>query len=63
MPLYIIRAFEIASEHADNLELMINQHGTLNEQMITHMKELVGYLRSRGLRVDALGWEAHIWRN
>ena len=61
VPLYIIRAFEIANMHAPNLKLMLNQHGAMETGMWNKIKDLILYLRNeKGFRVDALGWQAHI---
>ncbi len=59
-PLYIRRAFEIAAGHAPDKSLVINQHGSMEPAMWSKVKALIGYLRDRGLRVDGLGWQAHI---
>lgn len=60
-PSYIRMAFEIAAEHAPDLKLVYNQnagpeHGTCWEKI----KATVGYLRKRKLRVDGIGWQAHV---
>jgi len=60
VPIYIIRAFEIANEYAPNLSLVLNQHRMTTGASIALMKELVLYLRYRGLRVDGIGWQAHL---
>ncbi|MDG1732983.1 MAG: endo-1,4-beta-xylanase [Thalassotalea sp.] len=60
VPLYIIKAFEVAQQHAPNKKLLLNQHRMTTPESIALVKELVLYLRFRGLRVDALGWQAHI---
>ncbi|MBF0197434.1 MAG: endo-1,4-beta-xylanase [Planctomycetes bacterium] len=60
VPLFIIKAFEIAKEHAPNIKLVLNQHGGMEEAMWNKVKDLVLYLRSRGLRVDGIGWQGHI---
>lgn len=60
VPEYIIRAFEIANEYATNKKLIINQHGSMNDVLWNKIKELVLYLRSLGLRVNGIGWQAHI---
>lgn len=60
-PLFIKYAFEIANEFAPNLELIINHHedpstyGSWNQ-----IKRTVAYLRNMGLRVDGIGWQAHV---
>lgn len=59
-PLYIKRAFEIALEHAPDKSFVINQHGSMEPAMWDKVKALILYLREQGLRVDGLGWQAHI---
>lgn len=59
-PLYIKQAFEIANEFAPDIKLVINQHGALEKPSWEKMKQLVAYLRENNLRVDGLGWQAHI---
>lgn len=59
-PLYIKLAFEIATEHAPNTKLVINQHSTPGTKEMKMVQALVPYLRDQGLRVDGLGWQAHI---
>jgi endo-1,4-beta-xylanase len=59
-PLYIKMAFEIATRHAPNTKLVINQHGGMEPAMWSKVKALVPYLRKQGLRVDGIGWQAHI---
>lgn len=60
VPLYITLAFEIANQHAPNIELVLNQHGSMEQPMWDKIKATVHYLRQRGLRVDGIGWQAHI---
>ena len=59
-PLYIKLAFEIANEHAPNLRQMINQHGDMEKPMWQKIAKTVIYLREQGLRVDGIGWQAHV---
>ncbi|WP_163324758.1 endo-1,4-beta-xylanase [Draconibacterium mangrovi] len=59
-PLYIKKAFEIANEFAPDLKLIINQHGGLEKESWVKMKQLVAYLRENNLRVDGIGWQAHV---
>lgn len=59
-PLYIKLAFQIATANAPNTKLIINQHGGMQEAMWAKIKALVPYLRQQGLRVDGIGWQAHI---
>jgi len=65
-PRYIKMAFEIASKHAPNTKLIINQHGSMQKPMWEKVKKTILYLRKQGLRVDGIGWQAHVnvgWEN
>lgn len=61
-PVYIRRAFEISNRLAPNVIQIINQDSKLAPTFAEweKMKKLVGYLRAKGLRVDGIGWQAHI---
>lgn len=59
-PLYIKQAFTIANKYAPDIKLIINQHGALEKASWEKMKALVVYLRENNLRVDGIGWQAHI---
>lgn len=59
-PLYILKAFEIATKHAANLKLIYNQNAGMETIMWNKVKETVLYLRSKGYRVDGIGWQAHL---
>ncbi|SMD33833.1 Por secretion system C-terminal sorting domain-containing protein [Reichenbachiella faecimaris] len=59
-PSYIRMAFEIASEHAPDIKLIYNQHGDMEDPMWEKTKATVLYLKSLGLRVDGIGWQAHL---
>ena len=59
-PFYIKQAFAIANEHAPDIKQIINQHGALEKHTWDKMKALVSYLRKNNLRVDGLGWQAHL---
>jgi GH35 family endo-1,4-beta-xylanase len=59
-PLYISRAFEIANEYAPDVSLVFNQHGGMEKKMWDRVKTTILYLRAKGLRVDGLGWQAHL---
>lgn len=59
-PLYIKQAFTLANQYAPDIIQIINQHGALEEASWDKMKALVAYLRENNLRVDGLGWQAHI---
>lgn len=61
VPLYISRAFELATRHTSaETKLVINQHGRFEQVVWEKMKKLVSYLRDKGYRVDGLGWQAHV---
>ncbi|NWK54805.1 endo-1,4-beta-xylanase [Verrucomicrobiaceae bacterium N1E253] len=59
-PLYIKRAFLLADKHAPKTKLIINQHGSMEKAMWEKVKSTVLYLRKQGLRVDGIGWQAHV---
>ena len=60
-PLYIKMAFEIANQYAPDLKLIFNHHEDANEEGSWQLiKETIGYLRAAGLRVDGIGWQAHV---
>lgn len=59
-PRYIKLAFEIANEHAPDIEQIINQHGSVSPRVWDRIFDLVEYLRGHGLRVDGIGWQAHV---
>jgi GH35 family endo-1,4-beta-xylanase len=59
-PIYIRRAFEVATREAPNTKLIINQHGGMENKAWKKIIELVTYLRQAGCRVDGIGWQAHI---
>ena len=59
-PLYILKAFDIATKNAPNVKLVYNQNGGMEAPMWDRLKETVLYLRSKGYRVDGIGWQAHL---
>lgn len=59
-PLYILKAFEIATKNATNLKLIYNQNVGLEKPMWDKVKETILYIRSKGYRVDGIGWQAHL---
>jgi len=59
-PIYIKRAFEVATEYCSNFKFIINQH-TYSQESWDKLKQTVQYLRDNGLRVDGIGWQAHVW--
>ena len=60
IPLYIVRAFEIANEFAPNVSLVYNQHAGMEPLMWKKILETISYLKESGLRVDGIGWQAHL---
>lgn len=58
-PLYIRDSFELAAKHATKLKLVFNQHMD-DRAAMEKVKKTILYLRANGLRVDALGWQAHV---
>ncbi|MCF8225343.1 MAG: endo-1,4-beta-xylanase [Bacteroidales bacterium] len=58
-PIYIKRAFEVANQYGPNIKLIINQH-TDSKASWEKLKQVVYYLRNNGLRVDGVGWQAHV---
>ena len=63
IPLYIIRSFEIAKEHAPNVSLVFNQHQGMQPVMWDKVKETILYLKNKGLKIDGLGWQSHLRDN
>ena len=59
-PLYISKSFEIANKYAPDVSLVFNQHGGMEEVMWEKVKETIIYLKDKGLRVDGIGWQAHL---
>ncbi|MDH3649210.1 MAG: endo-1,4-beta-xylanase [Saprospiraceae bacterium] len=60
-PLYIKKAFLLANEYAPDIKLIFNHHEhpeKLDSWIL--IKETVTYLRKQGLRVDGIGWQAHV---
>jgi len=60
IPKYIIQAFRIATAHAPDTKLVINQHIGMEAAAWNKIKDMVSYLRAIGCRVDGIGWQAHI---
>ncbi|MGB0769909.1 MAG: sulfatase-like hydrolase/transferase [Flavobacteriaceae bacterium] len=59
-PNYIIKAFEIATKYAPNVKLVYNQNAGMQKPIWNKVKETILYLRSKGLRVDGIGWQGHL---
>tara|TARA_B100000767_G_scaffold107745_1_gene103268 strand:- start:2000 stop:3082 length:1083 start_codon:yes stop_codon:yes gene_type:complete len=62
-PKYIVKAFEIANKNATNIKLVYNHNGGMEKVMWEKIMETITYLKSKGLRVDAIGWQAHLRTN
>lgn len=60
VPIYIVKAFQIATKHAPNVKLVYNQHTSMDPLVWEKVKQVILYLRSIGCRVDALGWQGHL---
>ena len=59
-PLYILKAFEIATKYATNIKLIYNHNAGMESVMWDKVKQTILYIRSKGYRVDGIGWQAHI---
>jgi len=59
-PLYILKAFEIATKYATNIKLIYNHNAGMESVMWDKIKQTILYIRSKGYRVDGIGWQAHI---
>jgi len=59
-PLYLREAFAIAGREAPRIALIYNQNGSMQAPMWARVKAAIGYLREQGLRVDVVGWHAHV---
>ena len=61
VPVYIVKAFEICDLLAPDLKLIYNHHEhPENTASWNLIKETVLYLKDLGLRVDGIGWQAHV---
>ena len=61
IPKYIIKAFEIANKYAPGVKLIWNDHCRMdNANSYDKIKKSILYLRSKGLRVDGIGWQSHV---
>lgn len=61
MPKYIRKAFVIAQANAPDIKMIYNEHGkTINPALWDRLKKTVIYLRSQGIRIDGIGWQAHV---
>ena len=60
MPIFVLQAFEVATQNTNHLKLIINQHGPMEDFVWDKIKEMVLYLRESGYRVDGIAWQSHI---
>ena len=60
IPIYIVKAFEIANKYAPDIKLIYNQHVRMEPAAWEKVKKTVLYLKKKGLRVDGIGWQAHL---
>ncbi len=62
VPIYIVKAFEICDLLAPDIKLIYNHHESPeNTSSWNLIKQTVLYLRGLGLRVDGIGWQAHVY--
>jgi endo-1,4-beta-xylanase len=60
-PLYIKKAFRITNRYAPGIKQLYNHHeGPENSASWNLIKETVLYLKKDGIRIDAIGWQAHV---
>jgi len=60
-PLFIGMSFEVAKQFAPDTKFIFNHHeepAAVNSWRL--IKETIHYLRARNLRVDGIGWQAHV---
>jgi len=61
IPKYIRMAFEIANKYAPNVKKVWNSHGReLKIESMENLQRAVSYIRSLGLDIDAIAWQAHL---
>ena len=60
-PVHIKRAFERANKYAPSIKKIYNDHGLITEKGLwDKVKKTILYLKSQGIQVDGIGWQAHI---
>jgi len=59
-PIYILKSFEIATELAPNISLVFNQNAGFQPRLWDKLKYSIKYIRSKGYRVDGIGWQGHL---
>ncbi|MEO0293490.1 MAG: endo-1,4-beta-xylanase [candidate division WOR-3 bacterium] len=61
IPKYITKAFQIANEYAPDIKLIYNHHEDPTNSSWTLIKKTISHLIDNlGLRVDGIGWQAHV---
>jgi endo-1,4-beta-xylanase len=61
VPVYIVNAFRICDSLAPDIKLIYNHHEhPENTSSWNLIKQTVLYLKDLGLRVDGIGWQAHV---
>lgn len=60
IPKYITKAFEIAQNIAPSVKKVYTERSTIEPVVFEQLKKSIGYLRSQGLAVDAIGWQGHV---
>jgi endo-1,4-beta-xylanase len=61
VPVYIVNAFKICDSLAPDIKLIYNHHEEpSNAASWNLIKQTVLYLKNLGLRVDGIGWQAHV---
>ncbi len=67
IPRYIRMAFDIANEHAPSIKKIYNEHGgSINMDAWDIIKKTILALRADGVKIDGVGWQAHVgvgWEN
>lgn len=61
VPIYIVNAFKICDSLAPDIKFIYNHHEhPENTASWNLIKQTVLYLKALGLRVDGIGWQAHV---
>lgn len=61
VPVYIVNSFKICDSLAPDIKLIYNHHEhPENTSSWNLIKQTVLYLKALGLRVDGIGWQAHV---
>lgn len=60
VPTYIKLSFELTNQYAPGIKKLYNHNGGMEDAAWDKVKSTVLYLRNKGLKVDAVGWQAHV---